>query len=63
MKIKNVEIRMCPDPSKTRIFLDGEELDNVRSFEIKVVEGQTYPTSISLEFEGCNIKMVPLWGE
>jgi len=61
MKIKNVEIRMCPDPNKTRIFINDEEVENVRRFEIKVEEGQIHPTGITLEFEACNIKMIPLW--
>jgi predicted PilT family ATPase len=61
MKIKNVEIRMCPDPTKTRIFINDDEVENVRSFEIKVEDGQNHPTGIKIEFENCNIKMVPLW--
>lgn len=52
---------MCPDPTKTRMFINDEEIDNVRGFEIKVEDGQTYPTGIKIEFEACNIKMIPLW--
>jgi hypothetical protein len=63
MRVKDVEIRMCPDPTKTRIFINGDEVDNIRSFEIKVEEGQTHSTSVKLEFDNCNIKMIPLWEE
>jgi hypothetical protein len=63
MKVKNVEIRMCPDPTKTRVFINGEEAENLRGFKIEVVDGQSYPTGITLEFEGVNIKMVPLWAQ
>jgi hypothetical protein len=61
LKIKDVEIRMCPDPTKTRIFMDGEEIDNIRNFEISVTDGQLFPTSIKIEIEACNITVVPLW--
>jgi hypothetical protein len=61
MKVKSVEIRVCPDPTKTRIFINDDEVDNVRGFEIKVEDGQTHPTSIKLEFEACHIKIVDLW--
>lgn len=57
MKVKKVEIRTHPDHKRTRIFINGEEVENCRAINFKIEDSQMHPTSISLEFEGCIIQM------
>lgn len=57
MRVNKVEVRTHPDHRRTRIFINGEEIENCRAVEFKVQDGQDHPTSIKLEFEGCIVQM------
>jgi hypothetical protein len=63
MRVSKVEIRTHPDPTRTRVFINGEEIENCRAVEFKIEDGQGHPTSIKLEFEGCIVQMNSQVGE